>query len=207
MLADFVEVEPAWEKAAEDFLHEELEYVVVQNWDEAERGMDIMRADLDGRATFLVHPEASEQARGAGIAGRRPGRDRAAARSSAVYQRICSGASRSAATPGALFPGGRSRGGAEAGHRASGLFFLLPDGVSYHGHAVSGGKKTGGGPLALKRELRELTGEVQVQAARGGRDWRRRWSNWRRDRGAERGSGKLAELAAAPGKGRAGARS
>src|SRR6202035_6015681 len=43
------------------------------------------------------------------------------------------------------------------------LFFLLPDGVSYHGHAVSGGKKTGSGPLALKRELRELTGEVLVK--------------------------------------------
>src|SRR5580704_4211723 len=43
------------------------------------------------------------------------------------------------------------------------FFFLLPDGVSYHGHAVSGGKKTGSGPLALKRELRELTGEVQVK--------------------------------------------
>jgi len=28
---------------------------------------------------------------------------------------------------------------------------------------VSGGKKTGSGPLALKRELRELTGEVQVK--------------------------------------------
>ena len=36
-------------------------------------------------------------------------------------------------------------------------YFLLPDGVSYHGHAVSGGRKTGGGPLALKRELRELS--------------------------------------------------
>ena len=34
-------------------------------------------------------------------------------------------------------------------------FFLLPDGISYHGHAVSGGKKKGSGPLALKRELRE----------------------------------------------------
>ena len=28
---------------------------------------------------------------------------------------------------------------------------------------MSGGKKTGSGPLALKRELRELTGEVQVK--------------------------------------------
>jgi chromosome segregation protein len=36
-------------------------------------------------------------------------------------------------------------------------WFLLPDGVSYHGQAVSGGKKSGAGPLALKRELRELS--------------------------------------------------
>ena len=27
-------------------------------------------------------------------------------------------------------------------------YFLLADGVSYHGYAVSGGRKTGGGPLA-----------------------------------------------------------
>ncbi len=60
VLADFVEVaDPAWEKACEEFLHEELEYVVVSGWAEAERGVELMRADSDGRATFLVHPEAS----------------------------------------------------------------------------------------------------------------------------------------------------
>ena len=39
----------------------------------------------------------------------------------------------------------------------------MQDGVSYHGHAVSGGRKTGGGPLALKRELRDLIGQVDVR--------------------------------------------
>ena len=34
-------------------------------------------------------------------------------------------------------------------------------GVSYHGHAVSGGRKSSGGPLALKRELRELGSQVE----------------------------------------------
>jgi chromosome segregation protein len=34
--------------------------------------------------------------------------------------------------------------------------FLLPNGVCYRGYTVSGGKKTAAGPLALKRELREL---------------------------------------------------
>ena len=60
VLADFVEVaDAAWEKACEAFLHEELEYVVVGGWAEAERGVELMRAESDGRATFLVHPEKS----------------------------------------------------------------------------------------------------------------------------------------------------
>ena len=57
VLADYVEVDPQFEKPAEEFLHEELEYVVVENWQQAERGLDFIRAELDGRATFLVHPE------------------------------------------------------------------------------------------------------------------------------------------------------
>ncbi len=46
-------------------------------------------------------------------------------------------------------------------------YFLLQDGVSYHGHAVSGGRKTAGGPLALKRELRELSVQVDARRRRG----------------------------------------
>ena len=61
VLADYVEVDPQFEKPAEEFLHEELEYVVVENWQQAERGLDFIRAELDGRATFLVHPEAERQ--------------------------------------------------------------------------------------------------------------------------------------------------
>src|SRR5271165_4410962 len=46
VLADFVEVaDAAWEKACEAFLHEELEYVVVSGWGEAERGVELMRAE------------------------------------------------------------------------------------------------------------------------------------------------------------------
>jgi chromosome segregation protein len=163
VLADFVEVEPAYEKATEEFLHEELEYVVVQKWADAERGIDLMRTDLDGRATFLVHPEASEQA-GAfdtlaadeGVLGRL-----------SDHLRFTNGFS---SAPRDLLPRlahcflARDRAAAQRlATQHPEFFFLLPDGVSYHGYAVSGGKKTGSGPLALKRELRELTGEVQVK--------------------------------------------
>src|SRR4029079_11067064 len=42
-------------------------------------------------------------------------------------------------------------------------YFLVGGGVSYHGHAVSGGRKSSGGPLALKRELRELGSQVEAR--------------------------------------------
>ncbi len=84
-------------------------------------------------------------------------------------------------------------------------FFLLPDGVSYHGHAVSGGKKTGSGPLALKRELRELTGEVQVKN-RAVEETAAALERLDREiAGLQRRSGSAARPAAEPGKGRAGA--
>ncbi len=54
VLADFLEVDPQLEKATEEFLHDELEYVVVRDWSEAEQGIQLMRGDLNGRATFLV---------------------------------------------------------------------------------------------------------------------------------------------------------
>ena len=40
VLADFIEVDPAWERAAEEFLHDELEYIVVKEWPQAEQSMD-----------------------------------------------------------------------------------------------------------------------------------------------------------------------
>ncbi len=163
VLADFIEVEPAYEKAAEDFLHEELEYVVVQNWGEAERGIDLMRTDMDGRATFLVHPEPGEQppeGTELGVADGVIGR-------LGDHLRFTNGF---AAAPPDLLPRlsrcflARDRAAAQQlSIQHPDFFFLVGDGVSYHGHAVSGGKNTGSGPLALKRELRELTGEVQAK--------------------------------------------
>jgi chromosome segregation protein len=162
VLADFVDVEPAFEKAAEEFLHEELEYVVVGTWAQAQRGIELMRSDLDGRATFLVHPDRPAEADfpvlgpETGILGRLSDhlkltnglKDRARdllPRLAACFLAEDRGAAQSLAMQ---YP-----------H----LYFLMPDGVCYHGYAVSGGKKTGSGPLALKRELRELASLVAAK--------------------------------------------
>jgi len=164
VLADFVEVaDPAWEKACEEFLHEELEYVVVHGWNEADRGVELMRAQSDGRATFLVHPEASAASPLAPDLSAHPGivgrlRD---------TLRLTNGF---AQAPQGLLPRlarcflVSDRGAAQALSTANpDCYFLLQDGVSYHGHAVSGGRKSVGGPLALKRELRELSSQVEAR--------------------------------------------
>ncbi|MBV9341676.1 MAG: AAA family ATPase, partial [Acidobacteria bacterium] len=60
VLADFLEVEASYEAVVEDFLRDELNYVVVKSWDAAHEGLRVLRSDADGRATFLVHPEDAQ---------------------------------------------------------------------------------------------------------------------------------------------------
>jgi len=160
VLADFVEVDPAYEKATEEFLHDELEYVVVDNWRQAERGIDLMRTDMEGRATFLVHPDGDLRN------GRPHPEDPAIGPETGIVGRLrdmlrfTNGLTR---TPAEILP--RLARCFVVEDRAAAqrlaleypdVYFLLPDGVCYHGHAVSGGRMSTSGPLALKRELREV---------------------------------------------------
>jgi chromosome segregation protein len=164
VLADYVEVDAQFEKPAEEFLHEELEYVVVESWQEAERGLDFIRAELDGRATFLIHPEPNGNGRlhlpepsigpETGIAARLSDslrltngfRDRAIDLMPRVSLCFLAEDRTAAQRLATSYP-----------H----LYFLLPDGVCYHGHTVTGGNKSGAGPLAMKRESRELAVTVE----------------------------------------------
>src|SRR5579883_648263 len=164
VLADFLEVDPQIEKAAEEFLHDELEYVVVREWSDADRGIELMRRDLNGRVTFLVEQgaEADSASENGRVFEGAPG-----IRKLSEALRLTNGLSR---IPLEALPRlGRCyivEDRAEAQRLAKehpDCWFLLSDGVSYHGPAVSGGKKSGAGPLALKRELRELS---QLQQAR-----------------------------------------
>ena len=162
VLADFVEVDPGFEKPTEEFLHEELEYVVVQNWNDAEQGIDLMRTDLDGRASFLVYPELAQETtavpsiQAEGIAGHL--RD---------HLKLTNGLTHSQASMIPRLAHCYLATDRTAAQRLAAAYpdayFLLPDGVSYHGCIVSGGRKKGSGPLALKRELRELTSLVQAK--------------------------------------------
>ncbi|MBV9406457.1 MAG: AAA family ATPase, partial [Acidobacteriaceae bacterium] len=159
VLADFLEVDPQLEKAAEEFLHDELEYVVVRNWAEAERGIELMRVELNGRATFLVETGSTEPLASTEL-------PELAAEPGIVAKftdalRFTNGLS---TLPLHLLPriancyivNDRAL-GRELAMQFPHCWFLTGDGVNYHGRAVSGGKKSGAGPLALKRELREIS--------------------------------------------------
>jgi chromosome segregation protein len=163
VLADFVEVEPAYEKAAEEFLHDELEYVVVENWDQADSGVDLMRNTLDGRATFLVHPEPSAAAAAQPALGDEPG----IAAPLAQVLRLTNGLSHAAldCVPrlAQCFVANDRAAAQRLAIDHPELYFLLPDGICYHGHAVSGGRKNSTGPLVLKRELRESKAQLSAR--------------------------------------------
>jgi chromosome segregation protein len=168
VLADYVEVDPQFEKPAEEFLHEELEYVVVEDWHQAERGLDFVRAELDGRATFLIHPEGDGTSRFAlpepaigpetGISARLSDslrltngfKDRAIDLMPRVSLCFLAEDRPAAQRLATSYP-----------H----LYFLLPDGVCYHGQTVTGGNKKSAGPLAMKRESRELGLTLEKQQA------------------------------------------
>ena len=54
VLADYAEVEQQHEAAIEQYLRDELEYVVVQTYDHARAGVSMLRDEVGGRATFFV---------------------------------------------------------------------------------------------------------------------------------------------------------
>src|SRR6185312_14928509 len=60
VLADFLEVDDQYEGVIDDFFRDELNYIVVKSWNAAEEGMRLLKTDVDGRATFLVHPSDSQ---------------------------------------------------------------------------------------------------------------------------------------------------
>ena len=164
VLADFLEVDAQFEKAAEEFLHDELEYVVVRNWGEGERGIELMRGDLNGRGTFLV-----EQAGSGALAAAAP--EPAAADGSltklSAALRWTNGLSNIPLSQmpriANCFVAQEQSLARELATQFPHCWFLTPDGVNYHGHAVSGGRKDGAGPLALKRELRDLVKLEEVK--------------------------------------------
>ena len=161
LLADYAEVQEEYEAAIEQFLREELEYVVVESFDQARAGVALLREDVGGRATFFVDSartlDVDKMENGASMPGNFIARlDRLVEfreplgpatkyflkklRTAYLVESVAVAEQMAQDNPHS--------------------YFLTPDGTCYHGRTVSGGRKSDAGPLALKRELRRRESET-----------------------------------------------
>ncbi len=168
-LADFLEVEGKYENVVDEFLRDELNYIVVKSWDAADAGMHLLQTDVSGRATFLVHPNDAQanftfaegmqsiaQTNMEGIEGVVPLKE---------CVRVLDGFGKSLEV---ILPKLREGFVAPDSYTARSLalsnphaFFLSPSGETFHNVTVTGGRPRAQGPLALKRELAEIQQKVE----------------------------------------------
>jgi chromosome segregation protein len=170
-LADFLEVEGQYEGVVDEFLRDELNYVVVKSWDAADHGMRMLSSDVAGRATFLVHPEAHHEEDAAAHAhtgeASTPQADGVVALKDCV--RVLNGFGRSLEhmlpklRDGYIAPDPGTARRLASEHPKS--FFLSPGGEAFHNATVTGGRVRSQGPLALKRELAEVREKLETTEA------------------------------------------
>jgi chromosome segregation protein len=160
VLADFLEVDNKYESVVEEFLRDELNYVVVKSWDSANEGMRLLQTDVDGRATFLVHPEDAQAKFSFAVNETSPSLRPEELVSLKHCIRVLNGFGRSLEV---VLPKLRDGYIAPDATIARNLalenpdaYFLSSTGECFHNVTVTGGKQRTEGPLSLKRELREL---------------------------------------------------
>jgi chromosome segregation protein len=161
VLADFLEVETRYEGVVEDFLRDELNYIVVKSWDAADEGLRLLRTDVDGRATFLVHPEDSQAKFSFAIDENahqvHPDRPIVPLKNAI---RVLNGFGRSLEVilpklrDGYIVPDPTFA--RELALENPDAFFLSQSGECFHNVTVTGGKQRAEGPLSMKRELRDV---------------------------------------------------
>ncbi|MGB8771243.1 MAG: AAA family ATPase, partial [Candidatus Korobacteraceae bacterium] len=165
VLADFLEVEDRYEHVVDDFLRDELNYIVVKSWDAADEGLRLLRSDVDGRATFLVHPEDS-QAKFSFLFDEST--HQVTHGESVVPLKHCIrvlngfGKSLEVILPklgnGYIVPDASA--GRDLALENPDAFFLSKSGECFHNVTVTGGKQRSQGPLSMKRDLREVLQEM-----------------------------------------------
>ncbi len=163
VLADYAEVQEQHEAAFEQYMRDELEYVVVETYDHARAGVSMLRNEVGGRATFfvdslrslkleeyepIVHFRSED-----GVISRLDKlvefRDPLGPAAKQFLPRLRSGY----LTDNAVTAEKLAR---EYPQYA----FVTPEGTCYQGRMVTGGKPDDAGPLGMKRELRAIDAEM-----------------------------------------------
>lgn len=162
ILADYAEVQEQHEAAIEQYLREELEYVVVETYDHARAGVSMLREEVGGRATFFV-----DSLRNLKLDEYEPiihfrSEDGVISRLDKLVE------FRDPLGPAAKQFLPRLRNGyltetlsAEKLAREYPQYaFVTPEGTCYQGRMVTGGRPDEAGPLGMKRELRAVNAEL-----------------------------------------------
>ena len=167
VLADFLEVDRQYESVVDEFMRDELNFIVVKSWDAAHEGMRLLKSDVDGRATFLVHPNDS-QAKFSFLvddaAPQPPQRQGVVQLKECI--RVLDGFGKSLEVILPKLRDGFVTPDSETARTLAlenpDAFFLSPNGECFHNVTVTGGKPRAEGPLALKRELREAQQKLEA---------------------------------------------
>jgi chromosome segregation protein len=169
-LADFLEVDGKYESVVDEFLRDELNYIVVKSWDAADAGVKLLQTDVSGRATFLVHATDTTDPGAPGLAsetwvGAAPQSiEGVVALKDCI--RVLNGFGSSLETFLPKLRDGFIAPDSDTARRLAleypQAFFLSPTGETFHNVTVTGGKPREQGPLALKRELAELQTKLKA---------------------------------------------
>ncbi len=163
VLADYAEVGQEYENAIEQFLRDELEYVVVETFDVARAGIAMLRDEVGGRATFFV-----DSLRKLNLQPNEPvvpfeiERETVSRLDKLVEFRDPLGPAAKQFLPRlqSAFLVEQSAVAERLARENPAYSFVTPDGTTYQGRVVSGGRPSEAGPLGMKRELRSLDAEV-----------------------------------------------
>jgi len=163
VLADYAEVEEQHEAAVEQYLRDELEYVVVETYDHARAGVSMLRDEVGGRATFFV-----DSLRNLRLDDYEPiihfrSEDGVVARLDKLVEfRDPLGAAAKQFLPRlrAAYLTDSAASAERLARDNSQYAFITPEGTCYQGRMVTGGRADEAGPLGMKRELRALDAEM-----------------------------------------------
>ncbi|HYA97685.1 MAG TPA: AAA family ATPase, partial [Methylomirabilota bacterium] len=163
VLADYAEVEERYEAALEQFLRDELEYVVVETFDHARAGISLLRDEVGGRATFFVDSLGSLRTGDyEPIVPFRPDQGVVSRLDKLVEFRVPLGPAAKQFLPRlrSAFLTDSAAAAEKLAREYPQYAFVLPDGTCYQGRTVTGGRPDEAGPLGMKRELRSLETEL-----------------------------------------------
>ncbi len=162
VLADFLEVTPGYEEAVEEFLKTELDCVVVERSDEARSGIALLKNEKSGRSGFFVRSFSSN----GHSCGMLHGDAQDARRQDGVIaslQELVRFEPQLGLNGDLAFPALANSfvvEDAAAAERLAAAYptchFVTRNGEHYHHRLVSGGRISNAGPLALRRDFREL---------------------------------------------------